>query len=196
MSYASFLGRISCMRVETGEILEKKCDAILVPSSAYLTYNGLHHVAFFDEGISSTIANLYPSIRAILADKINKTGNFVFVLTASTESCYAYKPFLSGYQSPSYHLINFPTKPGKAYLSEFKNDILLRYKKKLVGTESIPGYMVAPNKGIIEESVKETIELVNKTNWTRILVPSFDQEDLNTFLDSTLDDRFVLVKRK
>lgn len=187
--------RSSQMRVEKGEILEKNCDAILIPSSAYLTYNGLNHVAFLDEGFSTIVANLYPPIRDILADKINKTGNFVFVFTATTETCYSYKPFLSSFKSPPYHLINFPTKPGKAYISEFKNEILPRYKKKLLDTESIPGYMIAPNKGIIEESAKEVIELANKTNWIKILVPEFEQEDLNTFLSSTLDNRFTLVRK-
>ena len=184
------------MRVETGEILEKNGDAILVPSSAYLTYNGLAHVAFFDEGVSTTIANLYPPIRYKLADQINKTGNFVFILTASSESGFAYRPFMPECKSPTYHLVNFPTKPGRIYINEFKNEILPRYRKKLLNNaDTMPGYMVSPNKGIIEESIKEVIELVNKTNWTRILVPAFEQEDLNTLLSSTLDDRFVIIKQ-
>lgn len=183
------------MRVETGEILLKNADAILVPSSAYLTYNGTNHVAFFDEGVSTIVANLYPAIRHKLADQINKTGNYVFCLTTSSDSGYQYKPFMPECKSPSYHLVNFPTKPGRIYLNEFKNEVLPRYRKKMLA-ETMPGYMVTPNKGIIEESIKETIELINKTNWTRILVPEFEQEDLNTFLASTLDDRFVLVRNK
>lgn len=185
------------MRIETGELLDKKADAILVPSSAYITYNGLAHTAFFDEGVSTTIANLYPPLRSQLADQISKTGNFVFVLTSSSASGHHYKPFMPECKSPPYHLINFPTKPGRIYVNEFKNDILPRYRKKLLaGTDTIPGYMVAPNKGIVEESVKEVLELVNKTTWYRILVPSFEQEDINTYLSSTLDDRFVLVKNE
>lgn len=183
------------MRVENGEILEKKADALLVPSSAYLTYNGLAHVAFFDEGLSTILANLYPPIRIKLADQITKTGNFVFILTCNTDSGHQYKPFMPECKAPPYHLVNFPTKPGRVYINEFKNEILPRYRKKILSNvETIPGYMIAPNKGIIEESIKEVIELVNKTNWIRVLVPAFQQEDLNTFLDSTLDDRFILVK--
>ncbi len=183
------------MRTETGEILDESCDAILVPSSGYVVFNGSHKEAFFDDGMSKNVANLYPQIRVKLADKIEKEGNYVFVLTANTESGFCYRPFTSGSLSPPYHLINFPVKPSRVFLDEYKDKILPRYKKKIIDSKKIPGYMVEPCKGIIEESLKEVLELVNKTKWVKILVPAFQQEDVNIYISSILDDRFVLVRQ-
>jgi len=178
--------------IETGNILAKKCNAILVPSSAYIFHDGKNNLAYFDDGISTKILNTYPQLRYKLANEIKKTGNYVFCLTGLVDS----RPIIPSKERtfwPNYHLINFPCKPKKVYIPDDGiESIKPLYQSKIKNVDSVPGYMGFARKGIVEESIKE-LELLIPEKWNRICIPKFEEKDINAMLCSLLDNRYIFV---
>lgn len=184
------------MRLETGTILEKKCNAIVIPSSAHVVYTGRAPTAYFDDGVPKQILKKFPELGFCLAKEVQKSGNYVFFLTSrSVINPHLTTPYINANpfpHYPKYHIINFPVKPSKIY-PEDGVEIQNRYRIQANWKDSLPGFMAKPQKGIVEESLKELEILVRPTKWSKICIPAFAESEVNEMLQSILDDRYVLV---
>lgn len=157
-----------------------------------------HHgrVAYVDDGVGSLIADRFPRVREKLEEHITQHGNTVFLMTAKGIKSWRSRPELAhddGDYLP-YHLINFPVKPGVVYIEEEGlSSLQPQYRERAPVSGRLPGYMAKVRLGIVEESVKELLDLVGRTRWRRIVVPEFTETCINSFLETALDGRFLLA---
>ena len=168
-----------------------------MPSSSYLYVDPIHgRVAYVDDGVSTLIANRFPRVRDKLEEHISAHGNEVFLMSAKGSSSWRSRPELSHDDAEylPYHLINFPVKPGVVYIEEEGlSSLQPQYRECAPVRGRLPGYMAKARLGIVEESVKELLDLIGRTKWRRVVVPEFVEPEVNAFLEEVLDGRFLLA---
>ena len=177
-----------------GDLFSQKCDAICIPTNGALDKSGQ---GIMGAGVAKLAKEHFPGLPMVTGLRIKMFGHAVHLLTRDK---YVEAPLLAGVRVP-YHIISFPTKPGKIYPDEDRNQVLPRYRHK--ADKTLPGWMGYANLNIIKHSSEELVELTDKQEWGRVCLPrvgcgfgGLDWEEVRDILSPVFNDRFVIVERK
>lgn len=170
------------MKLEFGNIMYKKADAICITTNGFVKRNG---EAVMGRGIAKQIADLFPQIPIQLGSCINNFGNKVSLLGNFV----------------TINLISFPVKP-KTVIFDGSNVVSYAANNYKIG-DTVPGFHAKADLKLIEQSALQLVAMCNHTPWKRIILPypgcgagELNWSDVKPILDSILDDRFVAVTYK
>lgn len=181
------------MRRARGNLFAEKFQAVALPSSAYIQYNGVSRTGQFVGKFGEEVEKYHRGVSRELGKHISQHGNFVIKLTGGNiqrQPHIGENPLIKG--RPHFHLLNFPVKPGKIYLEEDGIETLEeKYQKRdFPKNARLPGHMAKPRWSIIEASLKELEELTVKLK--TVAIPAFEDETLNERLLKKLSNKYTL----
>ena len=183
------------MEVIEGDLFEQDCNAICIPTNGALDKA---QNAVMGAGVAKQAKARWPFLPSQIGNYIKAFGNNVWCITEnSVEGARAVEK--SG-TVRGYHIVNFPTKPGRIYIAEHGWDAILpRYRKVGSDARVVPGWMGFANLEIIRHSAIELVELADEWKWKRVCLPKIgagygglDWTKVREIISPILDDRFVI----
>lgn len=158
-------------------VLTTECDAICITTNGFVKRNG---ECVMGRGIAKQIKEVIPIIPKVLGNLITQYGNNVHILLTQPN-----KPTL----------ISFPVKPASV-INNGTN--VVNHCNTRIG-EVTAGFLAKADLAIIEESCKQLVAIVNKTEWKTILLPlvgcgagELKYHQVKPILEKYLDDRFYI----
>lgn len=176
----------SKMKEAKGNMWDMSCDAICISTNGFVKSNG---ECVMGRGCAKEVAEFFPEIPKILGDRIKKYGNVVNKLRH--------------YEGVA--ILSFPVKPVSfKFLNELDCENIIKHMRyKFNSGDVVPGWACVADINIIEQSAKQLVEMANKHDWEKILIPrvgcgygELKWTDVKPILDGILDDRFHAVTFK
>lgn len=163
------------MKEVYGNMLEMDGDAIVVTTNGYYT---LRKKAVMGRGIALQISRLIPTLEWDLGHKLYMEGNHVYNL----------------FQVDNMSIVSFPVKPNHV-INDGTN--VVSHCKTKIGEYTV-GFLAKADVNLIEQSLKELVQLTNENKWNRVLIPrvgcgagELDYKDIKPLMEKYLDDRFI-----
>lgn len=163
------------MRQAKGNMLYMEGDALCITTNGFVKANG---ECVMGKGIAKSMATAFPYLPKLLGDAIRQNGNCTQQLTVINNM----------------HVIAFPVKHSSA-ISDGTNYV--SHKHFPVGS-SVPGWALKADLALIEQSALQLVELINKTDCQRVLLPrpgcgagELNWKDVEPILLKIFDDRFI-----
>lgn len=167
-----------------GDLFDIECDAVCISTNGFVKANGENVMG---RGCAKQAAEFFPEIPKLLGDRIKKYGNVVNKLRH--------------YEGVA--IVSFPVKPEMNPLLADKKEVVKHVRGKYKLGDQVPGWACVADIGIIEQSAIQLVEMADKNEWEKILIPrvgcgagELDWSDVKPILDRILDDRFYAVDFK
>lgn len=164
------------MKIIKGNIWKiKKADAICITTNGII---GQHNRAVMGKGIALDAKIKHPGIDYLLAKKLNKHGNYVYLLTEKTKKGISLlnMDVFSVNKNIPYHIVSFPTKN--------------HWKEK-------------SSLSLIKKSAKRLVKLADKKKWKKIIVPrpgcnngELNWKDVKKVIEPIFDNRFRIIRKE
>lgn len=165
------------------DILEEPCDAFCITTNGFVKSNG---DAVMGKGIAKQIQDYIPNIPSLLGKSLYTKGNHTVILVQEEN-----KPIV----------ISLPVKPSGAISTG--DNVVKHMKHQFPVGKWTCGWACKADLNIIERSIQELVELVNQTDWTKVLLPrvgcgagELNYEDVKPILNKYLDKRFYVCTFK
>jgi hypothetical protein len=176
------------MKTFNGDLFDQQmngADAIVITTNGFVKKNGK---AVMGRGVAETISKLMPLVPVLLGEKLLSEGNHVHDLGMS---------YNCG------QLVSFPVKPEKTICERGCLNVVKHMRWSFKYGDEVPGWAAVASLDLIVQSLKELVELTNKKEWKRVVLPlpgcgagELMEEDILPILQKELDDRFILVRKK
>lgn len=166
------------MKEGKGNILYMPADAVVITTNGFTTSQGK---AVMGRGIAKEVSMKVLDLPYVLGALLQSKGNHVFHLKDINRIA----------------LISFPVKPDFV-INDGSN--LVKHAQHLYSMgRKVPGYHAKADLSLIEKSAKQLVELANKKDWKKVLLPrpgcgagELSWRTVKPILEKELDDRFVV----
>ena len=156
-----------------GDIWKQKADAICITTNGVVSSKNR---AVMGKGIALQAKIKVPGIDFVLAQKLKKYGNHVYLLTEEVKDQIQIidTPFKKCKNLP-YHMISFPTKNDWKHISSMK---------------------------LIQASAKRLMELIKQKDWDKVIVPrpgrangQLEWKNVKPILKEIFDNKVYVIRK-
>ena len=173
-----------------GNLFKQDCNAIVIPTTGWVDSD---HISKVIEPIALRAAEKWKGLERTIGHSILRYGSTVQTLTIGT-----LKSTLTNEEVP-YHILTFPTRPGKVYVSDGWEEVTLRYRTQ-EDVNWVPGWQGRANLSIIKHSLEELVFTAKDMGFKKVCLPKLATGEggirwsiVNKLLEDMLDDRFYLI---
>lgn len=166
------------MKEAIGNMLHVDCDALVVTTNGFVKKDGS---CVMGRGIAKQLATHIPELPYVLGKAIKQHGNRVFKFN---------------FEGINETIITFPVKPVNG-ISDGTNVVAHMMNQFPVGSV-VCGFAMKAEPTIIEQSLKELVQLVDKFGFEDVICPRFgcgagelQWAQIKPLAESYLDDRFT-----
>ena len=164
-----------------------KCDAVCITTNGFLKKDGS---AVMGRGYAREAMLRWPDLPELIGSRLKISFHIELF------SKHLFKDIF-------YDLIAFPTKPKQFIVNDLQSNIVKRQRVNFGPGCVTPGWAAMADPKLIEKSSYELMELINRNNWQKVLLPSPEvksnkilwEDKLKPIIMKILDDRVIVTSK-